>query len=667
MNFDTFWDSIGQRIYIDWLRTTPSHNMSNNSIESRDLDIKLRDVYYYENETCSWHFAKYLNICYNKYDFNDWYGLNPADADMFPYVIVSSNGNTWAFTGMDETFSINGIKFIGRLDGFNTTYLTEEFVKTQLELIAGDFGFDDADDYLKSTIRSTFECIFYTMKCSKDLVDKESHLDLYYIGAGQLTEECDILNPSLLVNVNDDFPFAPLFNPNYVYIDKLKRYYYITRITNVHNNIWRLDLHVDVLYSYNTDIHKQYGYIVRNELNPYGVILPDERVSFFAEPLYTFTDVTGGTKANKTLDVNVTSGVNIVLSVINEQARVVYTNILPPSSTSLPEIDGADYQNALAYNYATDGANFRQAMLEVSQNQTLASFIIGAWIYPFNFAVGNIKEVMVPVVLSPMTLGTTTLTAKGTLMNCDLSGYLIVADFTLPSYDSFDDIEPYTYCDLYIPYYSGIYHFDLQRCAGHNIMVYYTTQFSNGNSNVYIYDYTDNQLLLCAPVQLAQQLAVSTTNAFEINQQRALSHIGYAGDTMDWLFKAISSGASDNILGVFTSTQKWMGETIQWGFNQSLMKDTASVGVSSANGGAFNPQKVYLITKKRQKNIADLQTFETRNGYPINTWDYLSTTGYEYTGYTEITQLHYTPSTQTWITSPEIDEIEILAKNGIIL
>lgn len=615
--------------------------------------FNIGEIYYFK------FIAGGLNI-------DDRFEVGCESPHTFKYRINNGSWITDTTTGVMTSFGVDNAQhyFIKLRDNTRTYYNADEIIEIYCYV---DFTYPSGNPNLANyiyllnrSIENPIEMVFYQYTNEKDLVTKTSYLTSSLLEYGQFTEEVDKLNPSFIIQMES-------FEYNYFYIPQFSRYYFVTGITSVRKGLWRVSGHVDVLYTYDTDIRKQYGYIVRNERNPYGLVLPDERVSFFAEPSYTFTDVTGGTKSNKTLDVNVTNGVNIVLSVINEQARVVYTNILSPSGTSLPEIDGADYQNALAYNYATDGAEFRQAMLEVSQNQTLASFIIGAWIYPFNFAVGNIKEVIVPVVLSPMTLGTTTLTAKGTLMNCDLSGYLIVADFTLPSYTTFNDIEPYTYCDLYIPYYSGIYHFDLQRCAGHNIMVYYTTQFSNGNSNVYVYDYTDNQLLLCAPVQLAQQLAVSTTNAFEINQQRALSHIGYAGNTMDWLFKAISSGVNDNLLGVFTSTQKWMGDTIQWGFNQSLMKDTASVGISSANSGVFNPQKVYLITKKRQINMADSQTFETRNGYPINTWDYLSHTGYEYTGYTEMTQIHYRSVDLDYITSPEIDEIETLAKNGIIL
>ena len=601
-------------------------------------------------------------------DIDARFEVNCNAPHTFKYRVNNGSWITDTTVGAMTSFGVDNAQhyFIKLRDNTRTYYNADDIIEIYCFVDAtypsGNPNLPNYIYLLNRSIENPIEMVFYQYTNEKDLVTKTTYLTSTLLEYGQFTEEVDILNPSFIIQL-DSFIY------NYFYIPQFSRYYFVTNITSLRKGLWRISGHVDVLYSYDSDIRKQYGYIVRNERNPYGLVLPDERVSFFAEPSYTFTDVTGGTLANTSLDVNQNdvTAFTIVLSVLNENARVVYSSSTQPTGTTLPSIYSTNYQNALAYNYALTSSTFSNAMLEVSQNQTLESFIFGAWVYPFRLNKTIDSLIPLPVVTYPMKIGTTTLSTSGSLMAYDLSPYLIVADFTLPSYTSFEDIEPYTYCDLYIPYYSGIFHFDLQRCAGHDIIVYYTTQFSNGNSFVYVYDYTDNQLLLNAPVQLAQQLSISTTNAFEINQQRALSHIGYAGNTMNALAKMIGSAIGENAIGIITAGQKWMGDTIRWAFGQSLMKDTANIGISSANGGYFNPQKVYLITKKRQENIADLQTFETRNGYPINTWDYLSTTGYEYTGYTEMTQIHYHSVDLDYITSPEIDEIETLAKNGIIL
>ena len=66
-----------------------------------------------------------------------------------------------------------------------------------------------------------------------------------------------------------------------------------------------------------------------------------------------------------------------------------------------------------------------------------------------------------------------------------------------------------------------------------------------------------------------------------------------------------------------------------------------------------------------------LTYYKERNGYPLRKYDALTKTiggvTYTYTGYTEITQMHYTPSSYKYITTAEIDEIEKLAEEGIIL
>ena len=656
MTFDELWDATQNHQYvnINWITLYGTNNhFLFGETDNVQLYIVLKDCWVVNIETAVWTHYNYLEI---DFDYNNLVANRPN-------ILVSSDGNTYTQIGNDlESFP--SIRIIGQLWSFNDGTYTYAQIKAEMERFVEHTSYISIDAYWKSTILSTFTCMFYNLSCEKHVVNKASFLSLYYVGSGQLTEECDILNPSFLIQcLGGEIANYPLFTANYVYIEKFKRYYFITGITNVRNDLWRITTHVDVLYSYNTDIRKQYGYIVRNEDNPYGVILPDERVSFFAEPSYTFTDVTGGTNANITLGYTDNSELHIALSIINDTGVTSFGDISAPYLTNLPNIKTGETGNPINHIEVLNTTQWRVLAGELASQQTLATFIGGAWSYPFTLN----GIVATPHTFYTLRIGTTDLTAQSVHGLYDTSPYFIVADFTLPSYNSFEDIEPYTYCDLIIPYYNGTYRFNLQRCAGHNIWVYYSVQFSNGNAFVYVYDYTEQQILMTAPVPLAQQLPITTTNAYEINQQRTLSNLGYIGNTMDWLFKAISSGVGDNILGVFTSSQKWVGDTIQWGFNQSLMKDTANVSITSANGGFFTPQKVFLITTKRQKNIADLQTFETRNGYPINTWDYLSTTGYEYTGYTEITQLHYTPSSQKWITSPEIDEIENLAKNGIIL
>ena len=61
---------------------------------------------------------------------------------------------------------------------------------------------------------------------------------------------------------------------NYAYIPEFKRYYFITNIESVRNNVWRVSFHVDVLFTYREQIKRNSAIIERNE-NQYDLKLND--------------------------------------------------------------------------------------------------------------------------------------------------------------------------------------------------------------------------------------------------------------------------------------------------------------------------------------------------------------------------------------------------------
>lgn len=66
--------------------------------------------------------------------------------------------------------------------------------------------------------------------------------------SGTLREETSILTPSIMLEMETPIDF------NYAYIPQFKRYYYITNITSIRNNLWRLNMKCDVLQSYQEGI-----------------------------------------------------------------------------------------------------------------------------------------------------------------------------------------------------------------------------------------------------------------------------------------------------------------------------------------------------------------------------------------------------------------------------
>ena len=87
---------------------------------------------------------------------------------------------------------------------------------------------------------------FYYNSSEKNKIGKSISRELTM--NGNLRDECSVINPTILVEHSN------LSSYNYVYIPEFKRYYFITEMTIVRNNLWRISLKVDVLESFKTDI-----------------------------------------------------------------------------------------------------------------------------------------------------------------------------------------------------------------------------------------------------------------------------------------------------------------------------------------------------------------------------------------------------------------------------
>ena len=87
---------------------------------------------------------------------------------------------------------------------------------------------------------------FYKNSSEKNKIGKSLSSELTL--NGNLRDECSITSPSILVEANS------LVDYNYCYIPEFKRYYFISDITSVRNNLWRVSLKCDVLESFKKDI-----------------------------------------------------------------------------------------------------------------------------------------------------------------------------------------------------------------------------------------------------------------------------------------------------------------------------------------------------------------------------------------------------------------------------
>ena len=88
------------------------------------------------------------------------------------------------------------------------------------------------------------DIIFYNNKSEDNRLIKT--ITQISTGTGTLRESCSMIDPSVLTAIAD------VSNINYAYIADFGRYYFIRKITVDRENLYRIDMHVDVLMSYKT-------------------------------------------------------------------------------------------------------------------------------------------------------------------------------------------------------------------------------------------------------------------------------------------------------------------------------------------------------------------------------------------------------------------------------
>lgn len=110
--------------------------------------------------------------------------------------------------------------------------------------------------------------ILYKTPSEYNVVDKtlEPLATLY----GTLREESSVLAPSIVFSDID----SVALQANYAYVQEFNRYYFITAIDSLYNNMWRFSFEVDVLYTYRDAIRENYAIIERNQ-NEYDLKLND--------------------------------------------------------------------------------------------------------------------------------------------------------------------------------------------------------------------------------------------------------------------------------------------------------------------------------------------------------------------------------------------------------
>ena len=122
-----------------------------------------------------------------------------------------------------------------------------------------------------------FTANFYKNSAESHRVDKTEYLTSVFSAGISLREETNIIYPTILLQYDK----VPDFN--YCYIEYFGRYYYVTDITSIRNNIWQINLSVDVLMSFKDTIKSQMGNVIRQE-NIGNSLMVDTNIPVLGQP-----------------------------------------------------------------------------------------------------------------------------------------------------------------------------------------------------------------------------------------------------------------------------------------------------------------------------------------------------------------------------------------------
>ena len=159
-------------------------------------------------------------------------------------------------------------------------------------------------------VPSTYGITFYHSSAEPNRCDKTNYLTSVLSLTGTLREGCSVMSPAFNIIADDEYTeggntyLSKIMGCNYCYIPKFGRYYFITDISNIAHNVWRVAMSCDVLHTFwggSHGINTLQGVINRtadgNYVNNY---IQDEEIMTEVRVDRTYNSITNGTDSFNT-------------------------------------------------------------------------------------------------------------------------------------------------------------------------------------------------------------------------------------------------------------------------------------------------------------------------------------------------------------------------------
>lgn len=190
----------------------------------------------------------------------------------------------------------------------------------------------------------------------------------------------------------------------------------------------------------------------------------------------------------------------------------------------------------------------------------------------------------------------------------------------IPGGQSFKDYEPYTTCQMYIPFAETI-DLNLQSVRGCQLALYYYVDFDTSNSFYELYNMTMGRVEHTGVCQLGSKVNLTSSNASEL---RKIAE----NNSLSFLFGALSSGLSaltGNPVAMVGATKGVISGMSQMITRENSMIGKANASATNGNTGALLPVEVRLLwsISEPTMNATDFQYFKNNIGLPFNKYEFI--------------------------------------------
>ena len=538
----------------------------------------------------------------------------------------------------------------------------------------------------------------YKSKSSMNTVDKGgANLTPLLTVSGNFKNAQSILTPIVIIDtidslllvddngqvVLDDFKrplltsrdaSKEIIKANYCYIDELQRYYFISDIQVVNNDLIQLYLKEDVLYTYANQIKEHTAYISRNEFTNTPLIEDrNEQLFYDKEVSYKDTvEITTGEAVNFAFNVSQLGTSNIIFSALSKQTD--YRAGLVDVPKDLPSFNYINefYTTLLSVDRPLlipyiAGQYIAQLCLEKDSNK---SYIKNMLICPFDVTNQTDTTKSLPIYLgdnniSDMGSSTDPTQKVGNVhpMKALTSDYLVVADFVVPDATSYLDYEPYCQYEIFVPFY-GYVNLPTNKIRGNRLLLYYALDWQKGSGMAFIsiITGTENRIIWSGQVDPFIHVELSTTNNYENKVAKNGVVTSTVLGTLSSSVSLIAGIATGNPLAIAGGAMG-LGKTIASSVQSSqAIIDRANVAFTDGMLSQYSNTKPFLrITKMKTTNTINKDNYAHLFGLPL----YQSYRLKDLRGYTIISEINLDDLDTA--KSSELVELYSLLKGGVYL